>query len=55
MTGVPEMEPPIDPASLQEAGSGVTSSVQTVTNSARRAVDFFVREIPSLKSNKAIQ
>ncbi len=40
--------PDLDPAaeSLLQAGKDVTESVQTVTHSARRAFDYFAREIP---------
>jgi hypothetical protein len=56
--GVPvdgtEEDAPLDPAvhSLQEAGSGVTSGLQTVTGSAQRAVHLFAQVVGSLKTNQ---
>jgi len=43
-----ELEKPLDPAaqSLREAGQGVRAGLGTVTASARRMVDFFLREVP---------
>jgi hypothetical protein len=38
------MEPPTRP--LREAGEGVSEGLKPVTNSARRAVDLFLRELP---------
>lgn len=38
------MEPPTRP--LREAGDGVSEGLAPVTNSARRAVDLFLRELP---------
>jgi hypothetical protein len=38
------MAPPGHP--LREAGEGVSEGLQPVTNSARRAVDLFLRELP---------
>jgi len=42
------IEEPLDPAtrSLQETGRGVSTGLQTVANSARRAFDFLLRELP---------
>jgi hypothetical protein len=44
-----EMEP-LDPAavSLRQAGQEVSAGVQTVTRASRRALDYFVRELPTL-------
>jgi hypothetical protein len=49
LPGVPELEP-LDPAaqSLKQAGLDVTASLQTVTRSARQALDYFSRELPVL-------
>jgi hypothetical protein len=40
--------PPLDPPaqSLREAGHGVATGLEPVTNSARRALDLFLRDIP---------
>jgi hypothetical protein len=45
---VATIEQPLDPAtrSLQETGRGVSTGIQTVANSARRAFDFLLRELP---------
>jgi hypothetical protein len=45
--------PPLEPAvhSLQEAGTGVTTTFETVAGSTRRAVTLFAREIPSFKNS----
>jgi predicted anti-sigma-YlaC factor YlaD len=42
------IEQPLDPAarSLQETGRGVSTGLQTVAGSARRAFDFLLREMP---------
>ena len=37
--------PPLDPA-VREAGQEVTDGVRTVTRNARKAFDFFARELP---------
>ena len=51
LPGVETLQPPLEPAarSLQEAGGEVSKGLQTVTDSARRAVAYFVREIPGLE------
>jgi predicted anti-sigma-YlaC factor YlaD len=51
MPSVAAIEQPLDPAarSLQETGRGVSTGLQMVTNSARRAFDFFVRELPPVQ------
>jgi hypothetical protein len=43
---------PLEPAaeSLRQAGQGVSEGLQTVTDSTRRAVDFFMRELTVLES-----
>jgi hypothetical protein len=48
MPTVATIEQPLDPAtrSLQETGRGVSTGIQTVANSARRAFDFLLRELP---------
>jgi predicted anti-sigma-YlaC factor YlaD len=45
---VAAIEQPLDPAarSLQETGRGVSTGIQTVASSARRAFDFLLREMP---------
>jgi hypothetical protein len=45
---VASIEQPLDPAarSLQGTGRGVTTGLQTVANSARRAFDFLLSELP---------
>ena len=40
------IEPPTAP--LREAGEGVSAGLEPVTNSARRAVDLFLRELPPM-------
>jgi hypothetical protein len=48
---LPEVKlPPIEPPtrSLREAGEGVSAGLEPVTNSARRAVDLFLRELPPM-------
>jgi hypothetical protein len=47
-----ELEEPLEPTaeSLRLAGQGVSESLEPVTRSARRAVDFFMRELSSLDS-----
>jgi hypothetical protein len=40
------IEPPTGP--LREAGEGVSAGLEPVTNSARRAVDLFLRELPPM-------
>ena len=42
---LPAVELPMNPG-MREAGQEVTDGVRTVTRSARRAFDFFAREIP---------
>lgn len=41
----PSIEPPTEP--LRQAGEGVSMGLEPVTNSARRAVDLFLRELPT--------
>ena len=43
---VPPMEPPVGP--LREAGQGLSSGLEPVTSSARRAFDLFLREVPPM-------
>jgi hypothetical protein len=43
---LPDIEPPTGP--LREAGEGVSAGLEPVTNSARRAVDLFLRELPPM-------
>src|SRR5437588_5872959 len=43
------LEPPA--RSLREAGQGVSAGFEPVTNSARRALDLFLREIPPMESD----
>jgi hypothetical protein len=48
---IPEVKlPPIEPPtrSLREAGEGVSAGLEPVANSARRAVDLFLRELPPM-------
>jgi hypothetical protein len=49
------LEQPLDPAaqSLRQTGQGVSESLQTVAQSARRAVSYFVRELPPLDVAKS--
>lgn len=42
------LEPPTRP--LREAGEGVSAGLEPVTNSARRAVDLFLRELPPMET-----
>ena len=46
------MDEPLDPAaqSLRQAGQGVTEGLSTVSRNARRAVSFFMNELPALDS-----
>jgi hypothetical protein len=50
LPSVAAIEPPLDPAarSLQDTGRGVSTGIQTVANSARRAFSFLLREMPSV-------
>jgi hypothetical protein len=50
-----KLEQPFDPAaqSLRQTGQGVSESLQTVAQSARRAVSYFFRELPPLDMGKA--
>lgn len=47
------VDDPLDPAaqSLLQAGQGVTEGFGTVSRSARRAVSFFMNELPTLDSD----
>jgi hypothetical protein len=51
---IKELEQPLEPAaqSLRESGRGVSVSLATVTGSARRAVNYFLRELPSLRPER---
>jgi predicted anti-sigma-YlaC factor YlaD len=40
--------PPAPAQALREAGEGVSDGLEPVTNSARRAVDLFLRELPPM-------
>jgi hypothetical protein len=40
--------------SLVEAGQGVSAGLEPVANSARRAVQIFLREIPSVDPTKGL-
>jgi hypothetical protein len=44
------MEPPTKP--LREAGEGVSAGLEPVTNSARRAFDLFLRELPPMEDGQ---
>jgi hypothetical protein len=50
-----KLEQPLDPAaqSLRQTGQGVSESLQTVAQSARRAVSYFFRELPPLDVGKS--
>jgi len=52
LPAVEELEQPLEPVaqSLRESGRGVSVSLATVTGSARRAVSYFVRELPPLQN-----
>ncbi len=45
-----DLEPPLDPPTrtLREAGAGVSSGLEPVADSARRAVGLFLRELPPM-------
>jgi hypothetical protein len=47
------LEEPLDPAaqSLRRAGQGVAEGVTTVSRSAERAIDYFMKELPVLNSS----
>jgi predicted anti-sigma-YlaC factor YlaD len=47
--GIPEQ--PLDPQALSQTGQGASEGIQTVAQSARRAVDYFFRELPPLESS----
>jgi hypothetical protein len=49
-----ELEQPLQPAaqSLRESGRGVSVSLAAVTDSARRAVNYFLRELPPLRAER---
>jgi hypothetical protein len=55
LPGVRELEEPLEPAaqSVRESSQGVTASLQTVAGSARRAVSYFLRELPLEGGRKA--
>ncbi len=46
-----DLERPLDPAAkaLQQTGQGMADGLQTVAQSARRAVSYFFRELPPLE------
>ena len=48
LPGLSDLEEPLDPAaqSLRQATQTVTSGIEPITNSARRAFTFFVKEMP---------
>ena len=50
LPGLSDLEEPLDPAaqSLRQATQTVASGIEPITNSARRAFTFFVRELPIL-------
>ena len=50
LPAVDELEQPLDPAaqSLRQAGAGVSEGLQTVAQSAGRAVAYFMREFPPM-------
>jgi hypothetical protein len=50
MPSVGDIEQPLNPAaqSVRETGNSVSVSLQTVADSARRAADYFLRELPAL-------
>jgi hypothetical protein len=50
MGGAAPLEPPAQ--SLREAGQGVSTSLAPVTNSARRAVGLFLRDLPVTSEEK---
>ena len=47
--GLPEQ--PLDARAFSQTGQGVSEGIQTVAQSARRAVDYFFRELPPLESS----
>jgi hypothetical protein len=49
-----DLQTPLDPSaqSLREAGQGVSSGLEPVANSARRAMNLFWRELPPVDSGK---
>jgi predicted anti-sigma-YlaC factor YlaD len=57
VAGLPEvkLDPPLDPAaqSLRQTGQGMSEGLQTVAQSARRAVSYFLRELPPLEMPKS--
>lgn len=54
LPAVEELEKPLRPAaqSLRDSGRGVSDSLAAVTVSARRAVSYFLRELPGLPGEK---
>jgi len=50
-----KLEQPLDPAarSLRQTGQGMTEGLTTVTQSARRAVSYFFRELSPLETSKS--
>ena len=49
-----ELPPPFDPTarSLRDAGQGITTGLEPVTNSARRAFSLLLKEIPSMEPDE---
>ena len=47
-----DLQPPLDPPTrtLRETGEGVSSGLEPVTDSARRAVGLFLRELPPMEA-----
>jgi hypothetical protein len=54
LPGVGDLEPPLEPAAqtVLESGRAVSVSLQTVAGSARRAVNYFLRELPPLETER---
>jgi hypothetical protein len=48
--GLPEQS--LDTQSWRQTGQGASEGIQTVAQSARRAVDYFFRELPPLESTR---
>ena len=47
-----DLEPPLDPPTLalRQTGQGVSAGLEPVTDSARRAVGLFLRELPPMEA-----
>jgi len=54
LDGTSTLQETLDPParSLREAGHGVTAGLEPVTNSARRAVNLFLRELPPMAGER---